>query len=134
MARCLSRAIGRLQSRDFGTPQAQELDPLSGKINAYLGAVLSWARHYDASINQPRQAIGFDPTFVPNYVILCWALDAKDDTKASPRCLQATFGSRSEPMDYVGVGASTSSCGESRLCGRHNGFPRQAVGTVCFRL
>ena len=70
--------------------RAQELDPLSGEINAYLGLVLYWARRYDDSINQLRQAITFDPTFVPNYVILCWALDAKGDTKAAlDACKQA---------------------------------------------
>jgi tetratricopeptide (TPR) repeat protein len=42
------------------------------------------------SIDQLRQAITFDPTFVPNYVILCWALDAKGDTKAAlDSCKQA---------------------------------------------
>src|ERR1700757_275889 len=70
--------------------RAQELDPLSGEINAYLGAVLYWARRYDDSIHQLRQAITFDPTFVPDYVILCWALDAKGDTKAAlDSCKQA---------------------------------------------
>ena len=70
--------------------RAQELDPLSGEINAYLGAVLYWARRYDDSIHQLRQAITFDPTFAPNYVILCWTLDAKGDTKAAlDSCKQA---------------------------------------------
>lgn len=78
-----NRAISELH-------RAHELDPLSGEINAYLGAVLYWARRYDDSINQLRQAITFDPTFVPNYVILCWALEAKDDTKeALVACKQA---------------------------------------------
>ena len=31
---------------------AHELDPLSNEINAYLGIVLYWARHYDDSINE----------------------------------------------------------------------------------
>ena len=61
----------------------QELNPLSGQINAYLGLVLYWARRYDDSISQLRQAITFDPTFVPNYVLLCWALDVKGDPKAA---------------------------------------------------
>jgi tetratricopeptide (TPR) repeat protein len=78
-----NRAISELH-------RAQELDPLSGEINAYLGAVLYWARRYDDSTNQLRQAIGFDPSFAPNYVILCWALDAKGDTKgALGACKQA---------------------------------------------
>ncbi len=78
-----NRAISELR-------RAHELDPLSGEINAYLGAVLYWGRRYDDSINQLRQAITFDPSFVPNYVILCWALDAKGDTKAAlDACKQA---------------------------------------------
>jgi len=78
-----NRAISELH-------RAHELDPLSGEINAYLGAVLYWGRRYDDSINQLRQAITFDPSFVPNYVILCWALDAKSDTKAAlDACKQA---------------------------------------------
>jgi DNA-binding winged helix-turn-helix (wHTH) protein/TolB-like protein/lipopolysaccharide biosynthesis regulator YciM len=78
-----NRAISELR-------RAQELDPLSSEINCYLGAVLYWARRYDDSINQFRQAITFDPTFVPDYVILCWALDAKGDTKAAlDTCKQA---------------------------------------------
>lgn len=88
--------VNRAQLGDFNRAiaevrRAQELDPLSGEVNAYLGAVLYWAKRYDDSINQLRQAIGFDPTFVPNYVILCWALDAKGDTKAAlDACKQAT--------------------------------------------
>ena len=78
-----NRAISELH-------RAHDLDPFSGEINAYLGAVLYWARRYNDSINQLRQAITFDPTFVPNYVILCWALDAKGDTKeALDACKQA---------------------------------------------
>src|SRR6267154_5763880 len=87
--------VVRAQFGDFNRAisevhRAQELDPLSGEINAYLGAVLYWARRYDDSINQLRQAITFDPTFVPDYVILCWALDAKGDVKAAlDSCKQA---------------------------------------------
>jgi DNA-binding winged helix-turn-helix (wHTH) protein/TolB-like protein/Tfp pilus assembly protein PilF len=85
----------RAQMGDFNRAivelrRAQELDPLSGEINAYVGLVMYWARRYDDSINQLLQAITFDPTFVPNYVILCWALDAKGDTKAAlDACKQA---------------------------------------------
>ena len=87
--------VYRAQHGDFDRAiseihRAQEIDPLSGEINAYFGGVLYWARRYDDSINQLRQAITFDPTFVPNYVILCWALDAKGDTKAAlDSCKQA---------------------------------------------
>ena len=70
------RAIPELQ-------RAQELDPLSGEINAYLGLVLYWARQYDDSINQFRQAITFDPAFVPSYVCFAWVLAANGDTKAA---------------------------------------------------
>jgi len=71
-----NRAISELQ-------RAQELDPLSGEINAYLGLVLYWARQYSDSLNQFRQAITFDPTFVPSYVCFAWALAASGDTKAA---------------------------------------------------
>jgi tetratricopeptide (TPR) repeat protein len=78
-----NRAIPELQ-------RAQELDPLSGEINAYLGLVLYWARQYDDSINQFRQAITFDPTFVPSYVCFAWVLAASGDTKAALEvCQQA---------------------------------------------
>ncbi len=78
-----NRAIPELQ-------RAQELDPLSGEINAYLGLVLYWARQYDDSINQFRQAITFDPTFVPSYVCFAWVLAARGDTKAAlEACEQA---------------------------------------------
>lgn len=78
----------RAQSGDFDHAiaelrRAQELDPLSGEINAYLEAVLYWARRYDESVEQLRQAIRFNPSFFPNYVILCWAQDAKGDTIAA---------------------------------------------------
>jgi tetratricopeptide (TPR) repeat protein len=63
--------------------RAQALDPLSGEINAYLGLVLYWARQYSDSINQFRQAITFDPTFVPSYVCFAWVLAANGDTKAA---------------------------------------------------
>ncbi len=70
--------------------RAQELDPLSGEINAYLGLALYWGRQYSDSINQFRQAITFDPTFVPTYVCLAWALAANGDAKAAVEaCEQA---------------------------------------------
>ncbi len=71
-----TRAIPELQ-------RAQELDPLSGEINAYLGLVLYWARQYHDSIKQFRQAITFDPTFVPSYVCFAWVLAANGDTQAA---------------------------------------------------
>jgi tetratricopeptide (TPR) repeat protein len=78
-----NRAISELQ-------RAQELDPLSGEINAYLGLVLYWARQYNDSINQFRQAITFDPAFVPTYVCFAWALAASGDTNAAlAACQQA---------------------------------------------
>ena len=78
-----NRALSELQ-------RAQELDPLSGEINAYLGLVLYWARQYNDSINQFRQAITFDPTFVPSYVCFAWVLAANGDTKAAlEACEQA---------------------------------------------
>ena len=78
-----NRAVPELQ-------RAQELDPLSGEINAYLGLVLYWARQYNDSINQFRQAITFDPTFVPSYVCFAWVLAANGDTKAAlEACEQA---------------------------------------------
>ena len=78
-----NRAISELR-------RAQELDPLSGEINAYLGLVLYWARQYKDSIDQFRQAITFDPTFVPNYVCFAWVLAAHGDTKAAlEACRQA---------------------------------------------
>jgi tetratricopeptide (TPR) repeat protein len=78
----------RAQMGDFNRTipelqHAQELDPLSGEINAYLGLVLNWARQYDDSISQFRQAITFDPTFVPSYVCFAWVLAAHGDTKAA---------------------------------------------------
>jgi DNA-binding winged helix-turn-helix (wHTH) protein/TolB-like protein/Tfp pilus assembly protein PilF len=78
-----NRAIPELQ-------RAQELDALSGETNAYLGLVLYWARQYDDSINQFRQAITFDPTFVPSYVCFAWVLSASGNTKAAlEACEQA---------------------------------------------
>ena len=78
-----NRAIPELQ-------RAQELDPLSGEINAYLGLVLYWGRQYNDSINQFRQAITFDPAFVPSYVCFAWVLAANGDTKgALEACGQA---------------------------------------------
>ena len=72
----LNRAILELK-------RAQELDPLSGEINAYLGLALYWARRYNDSISQFRQAITFDPTFVPSYVCFAWVLTASGDMKAA---------------------------------------------------
>ena len=47
------------------------------------GSVLYCARQYNDSINQFRQAITFDPTFVPSYVCFAWVLAANGDTKAA---------------------------------------------------
>ena len=74
----LNRAILELK-------RAQELDPLSGEINAYLGLALYWARRYNDSISQFRQAITFDPTFVPSYVCFAWVLTASGDMKAASK-------------------------------------------------
>lgn len=70
------RAFAELQ-------RAQELDPLSGEISAYLGLVPYCPRQYDDSITQLRQAITFDPTFVPSYLYLAWVLAANGETQAA---------------------------------------------------
>jgi DNA-binding winged helix-turn-helix (wHTH) protein/TolB-like protein/Tfp pilus assembly protein PilF len=103
-----NRAISELR-------QAQELDPLSGKINAYLGAVLYWARRYDDSIGQLRQAITFDPTFVPNYVILCWALDAKGDTKAALNACKQGFEHQVNPWTTLALARAQALAGDHAI-------------------
>ena len=53
-------------------------------------SVSYWARQYNDSINQFRQAITFDPTFVSSYVCFAWVLAANGDTKAAlEACAQA---------------------------------------------
>jgi DNA-binding winged helix-turn-helix (wHTH) protein/TolB-like protein/Tfp pilus assembly protein PilF len=108
-----NRAISELHS-------AHELDPLSGEINAYLGAVLYWARRYDDSINQLRQAITFDPTFVPSYVLLCWALDAKDDTKEALDACREALERQAIPWTTLALARAQA------LAGNHDG----AVATM----
>jgi DNA-binding winged helix-turn-helix (wHTH) protein/TolB-like protein/Tfp pilus assembly protein PilF len=108
-----NRAISELH-------RAHELDPLSGEINAYLGAVLYWARRYDDSINQLRQAITFDPTFVPNYVLLCWALDAKDDTKEALDACREALERQAIPWTTLALARAQA------LAGNHDG----AVATM----
>lgn len=100
-----NRAISELR-------RAQQLDPLSGEINAYLGAVLFWARRYDDSIDQLRQAIAFDPAFVPNYVILCWALDAKGDTKAALNTCKQAFQRQADPWITLALARAEALSGD----------------------
>jgi len=99
------RAISELR-------RAQEIDPISGEINAYFGAVLYWARRYDDSIKQLRQAITFDPTFVPNYVILCWALDAKGDTKAALDSCRQAMERQASPWTGLAVARAQALAGD----------------------
>ena len=100
-----NRAISELR-------RAQELDPLSGEINAYLGLVLYWARRDDDSINQLHQAITFDPMFVPNYVSLCWALDAKGDTKAALGACKQAVGRQSSPWTTLALARAQALAGD----------------------
>jgi len=83
-----------------------------GEINAYFGAILYWARRYDDSIKQLRQAITFDPTFVPNYVILCWALDAKGDTKAALDSCRQAMERQASPWTGLAVARAQSLAGD----------------------
>jgi DNA-binding winged helix-turn-helix (wHTH) protein/TolB-like protein len=105
-----NRAISELH-------RAQELDPLSGEINAYLGAVLYWSRRYDDSINQLRQAITFDPTFVPDYVILCWALDAKGDTKAALDSCKQALERQASPWTALALARAQALAGDYAAAG-----------------
>jgi DNA-binding winged helix-turn-helix (wHTH) protein/TolB-like protein len=100
-----NRAISELR-------RAQELDPLSSKINCYLGMVLYWARRYDDSINQLRQANTFDPAFVPNYVGLCWALNAKGDTKAALYACKQAFEHQVNPWTTLALARAQALAGD----------------------
>jgi DNA-binding winged helix-turn-helix (wHTH) protein/TolB-like protein/tetratricopeptide (TPR) repeat protein len=100
-----NRAIPELQ-------RAQELDPLSGEINAYLGLVLYWARQYDDSINQFRQAITFDPTFVPSYVCFAWVLAASGDTKAALEVCQQAVERQSNAWTMLALARAQALAGD----------------------
>jgi DNA-binding winged helix-turn-helix (wHTH) protein/TolB-like protein/Tfp pilus assembly protein PilF len=107
----------RAQMGDFNQAiselrRAQELDPLSGEINAYLGLVLYWARRYDDSISQLRQAITFDPAFAPNYVGLCWALSAKGDTKAALYAAKQAFEHQVNPWTTLALARAQALAGD----------------------
>jgi DNA-binding winged helix-turn-helix (wHTH) protein/TolB-like protein/Tfp pilus assembly protein PilF len=100
-----NRAIPELQ-------RAQELDPLSGEINAYLGLVLYWARQYDDSINQFRQAITFDPTFVPSYVCFAWVLAASGNTKAALEACEQAVGRQSNAWTTLALARAQALAGD----------------------
>ena len=109
--------VYRAQLGDFNTAisevrRAQELDPLSSEINCFLGLVLYWARRYDDSISQLRQTITFDPTFVPNYVSLCWALEAKGDAKAALDACKQALGRQVNPWTTLPLARAQALAGD----------------------
>ena len=109
--------VYRAQLGDFNTAisevrRAQELDPLSSEINCFLGVVLYWARRYDDSISQLRQTITFDPTFVPNYVTLCWALEAKGDAKAALGACKQAAERQVNPWTTLGLARAQALAGD----------------------
>jgi serine/threonine-protein kinase len=98
--------------------RAQELDPLSSKINCYLGLVLYWARKYDESIDHLRQASKYDPTFAPNYIGLCWAFNAKGDTKAALDACNQAVAQHANPWTRLALARTQALAGDHGTAAR----------------
>ncbi len=61
---------GRFDEALSEVKRASELDPLSRIINANLGNVYSFARHYDLAIEQLRNTLEMYPDFIPAHYFL----------------------------------------------------------------
>jgi Tfp pilus assembly protein PilF len=67
---------GRLDESLREIRRARELDPGSLIINTTHGLPYLFSRHYDRAIEQYRNTLAMDPTFIPARVELAWALMA----------------------------------------------------------
>ncbi len=57
--------LGRLDEARAELKKAQDLDPLSLRINTSVGQQLYFSRQYDAAIHQLRKTLDLDPNFAP---------------------------------------------------------------------
>jgi TolB-like protein/Flp pilus assembly protein TadD len=57
--------------------EAQELDPVSARINSAVGTTYFFRREYDRAIEQHQKALELDATFFPAYLALADAYTAK---------------------------------------------------------
>jgi serine/threonine protein kinase/tetratricopeptide (TPR) repeat protein len=64
--------MGKLEESIEKLQRAQELDPLTLKINVNLGATYFFARQYDRAIEQCRKTLLIDPNFVGALCLLGW--------------------------------------------------------------
>jgi serine/threonine-protein kinase len=65
--------MGRLDESIEKLQRAQELDPLTLKINVNLGASYFFARRYERAVEQCRKTLLIDPNFVGALCLLGWA-------------------------------------------------------------
>ena len=78
----LSR-LGRFDEAIAECKRAVELDPLSLAINADLGSIYYFARHYDEAIDQMRKTLEMDPGFYVAHWNLGRALEVKSALNAA---------------------------------------------------
>ena len=71
--------LGRFEDAIAHGKRAIELDPLSPIMNADLGLILYFARHYDDAIVQLRKPLVLDPTFAYALYNLGMVLQSKGD-------------------------------------------------------
>src|SRR6185312_11579357 len=69
--------VGRHTEAIAESERARELDPLSNIINTWVGSRYFFARQYDKAIEQYRNALEMDPSFVPVHLVLGQAYQQK---------------------------------------------------------
>jgi tetratricopeptide (TPR) repeat protein len=62
--------MGRCEEAILESKRAVELDPLSSPIGASLAYNYKWARHYERALEQCRQTVDLDPSFVAAQALL----------------------------------------------------------------
>ncbi|HEX7253188.1 MAG TPA: protein kinase [Thermoanaerobaculia bacterium] len=65
--------LGRTQEAIAQMKKAQELDPLSAEISAFVGLSLYWSREYGPAIDQLHRSLELDPESWFTHVLLGWA-------------------------------------------------------------
>ncbi len=104
--------MGRLDESILELARAQELDPLTLKINVNLGASYFFARQYERAIEQCRKTLMIDPNFVGALCLLGWAEEQLGQYSAAIEQLQKACAINDAPEVLAMLGYAYAIAGQ----------------------
>jgi DNA-binding winged helix-turn-helix (wHTH) protein/tetratricopeptide (TPR) repeat protein len=95
---------GRLDEAMAEMKRAQELDPLSVRINSQVGRVFYLMRQYDQAIAQYQKTLEMDPNYVVAHLQFGWAYEKKGMYEEAIAEYQKTIALQGQSGGEAGIG------------------------------